>query len=258
MSIGKTTRCCSAALAIVGAGVCAAFGADGVLPLVNRSAFYEVYLDDPPSPATRAGTVGAVIVGMRLDTGPTKFSPDHLRILLGSAKLDRGTLCLKIISRDGKYFARGLYRLEDTNGVVITPEFPSKYANRISDYDVADVAVSAVRSPSCDDVKDADYVPVVYDTRMPAPKLVVQLRAGDARLRAQIGSERNETFGPAVLCSPLIDGPTIGFTTECALPLPDNLSGGAIKLSIGETGARGEIVVKTYPVRLRRLGGARP
>lgn len=259
MSMRAFVRCGAAAFVAVMAGAGPVPAADAVLPLVAPSAFYEVYLDDPPSPTSRgpaagAGTVGAVIVGLRFDAGATKFSPDRLRIALGGRPRESGTLCLKIISRDGKYFARGLYELQPGTQVVVPPEFPSKYKARIAAYDVADIAVSAARSASCDDLRDASWVPVVYDTPAPASKLVVQLRAGDSRLRAQIGSETNETVGPAVLCTSPVSGPTIGFTTECTLPLPETLPSGAYKLSIGETGAKGEIVVRTYPVTLRLPG----
>ncbi|MBV9078605.1 MAG: hypothetical protein JO048_14125 [Methylobacteriaceae bacterium] len=209
------------------------------IPL-DPGSFYETFLDTPI--ATRGALVGASIVGLRLASGSLPFDPTRLRL----ARVPDGAqpICLKIISRDGRYFARARYKPAGTAEAPF--EYPSHVRDRLGTYREADMAVAAT---NCADGKGQDFLAARYDADGPGfSELVVQVRAGDARIRAQLGAD-NQPLGPAVICQPVRDGPSVGFSLECTLPLPADRAG-KVQLSVGETGSSGEIAVKTYSVVL--------
>jgi hypothetical protein len=226
--------------------VAPAMCADQVLQLADDKSFYESYLDTPP--VTRGRVVGATIVGLRLQGATTAFRPGDLRIALG-----RGTrpeiLCLRVLSRDGRYFARAQYRTAGISDDEPRVDFRSSYQDKLAAYGSGDIAVSVVGADkACDERKAGQFLAATLE-RTDAPEgLVIQVRAGDARIRAQLG-RNNAAIGAAVLCDKRA-GPAIGFTHECAIALPKPLSPGVYQLSLGETAASGEIAVKTHTLLL--------
>lgn len=214
--------------------------------------FYEAFLDSPPPPPTR-GVVGAAIVGLRLDGPGHPFEPRAVRILLGDISPRPDLLCAKFLSRDGRYFARGKYKLTGVNDPAPLLDFHTRYQQQLKEYATTDFAMFAVSGKSCDELKGAQLF-VVHDGKASdARKLLVQIRAGDARVHAQLGRD-NSAVGPAVLCERPANGPTVAYTAECALPLPTPFQAGRYQLSIGETGSGGEMVVKTYFLVLATAG----
>jgi hypothetical protein len=220
---------------------------DQVLSLLTSPEFYENYLGAPPPVVIREGAiVGAVVVGMRLTANPATFEPQSMRIVLGAQPRTFERLCVKIQSRDGRYFARGYYQV--TSGSVALPliKFHTNY-QQLSRYTASDVAISATPGGNCNDA--GEFFPVKHATTEEAPQLVVQVRAGDARLRAQLGHE-GTLLGASTLCSSFTGGSTVGFTHECILPFQNLLTGRPNQLTIGETNSQGKIEPKTYSVRI--------
>jgi hypothetical protein len=220
-----------------------------MLRLSEPSAFYEAYLDQSPYWRS-AGSVGVTIVGVRFDSPVMPFNPAILRVRLGdSPAQSEGRLCLKVRSRDGRYFARSHYNVG--SGTEPTPlvEYRTVYGRILADYSNRDVAVSAFKSLNCNDQTNVEFVAAQLTPSVITNRLLVQVRAGEARVRAQLARD-NAPVAPQVLCNSLRSGPTVGFSSQCAIELPDGLKSGRYQLSIGETTSTGEIKVKTYPVFL--------
>lgn len=220
-----------------------------MLRIPDPSAFYEAYLDQLPESPSRGAVVGVIIVGVRLDGPATPFDPANLRVRLGDASARSGKLCLKVISRDGRYFARSQYNAGGGTEPAPLVEYRTVYGKILAGYSNRDVAAAAFKSANCNDQANAEFVAAQLTPNVVANQLVVQVRAGEARVRAQL-AQGNAPVTQPVLCNRLQDGPTVGFTGECAIKLPDGLKSGRYQLSIGETASTGEIQVKTYPVFL--------
>jgi hypothetical protein len=222
-----------------------------ILRLPGPSAFYEAFLDQPPPSWRSPGLiVGATIVGLRFDEPTGRFNPAILRVRLGeTTPRSEGTLCLRVISRDGRYFARSQYNV--VSGTTPTPlvEYPTLRAKILADYSDRDVAVSAFKSANCNDQNSIEFLAAQLTPSVSAKQLFVQIRAGEARVRAQLTRD-NAPVTQLVLCNLLADGPTVGFSSECSIKLPDGLKSGNYELWLGETTSSGEIEFKSYSVFL--------
>ena len=239
---------CVPAMLLAGLALHAARAADDVLQLTDAKAFYETFLDGPVT--QRGGAVvGASIVGLRLVPTSAVFQPEQIRVPLGHGLVRPETLCLRMLSRDGRYFARGQYR---TAGIAAdTPRiaFTSSYKDKLAAYQAGDVAVAFMAgAKTCDERKGGQLFAAALGATDAPEKLLLQVRAGDARIRAQLG-QNNKPIGESVLCDKR-NGPASGFTHECALALPKPLATGTYQLSLGETASGGEIAVKTFTLVL--------
>lgn len=229
-----------------------AWAEDKVLPLAEAGAFKETFYDTPPT-AQRGIFVGASIVGLRVDGPPRNFDPAAVHLLIGDKPDPSDTLCVKIVSRDGRYSAQARYRIAAEGGPAPLIEFKTRYAKELMAYSASDMAISAQAAKTCTDMKSSRLLAADMGGAAFDKKLVVQLSAGDARVRAQLGQDM-KPLGPAVVCEPPASGARIGFTAECRLAFPETLKPGNYQLSIGETGSSGEIAVRTYPIILYQMG----
>jgi hypothetical protein len=186
---------------------------------------------------------------MRLSGNAGAFQPQNIRVVLGAQPRTFEQVCVQFRSRDGRYFAEGHYQV--ASGSVSLPriEFHTRYQHQLKEYASSDMAISVTSGIACDDSRQ--FFPIKYAKTEATPQLVVQVRAGDARVYAQFGHE-GMFFGPKVLCTKLT-GSTVAFTHECALPLQDASVREFNDLTIAETDSKGDIVPKLYSVTLPQL-----
>ena len=213
-----------------------------LLQLAGDTAFREMLLDAPPPPA-RGAVVGASIVGLRLDSPPSEFDPKGIRVLLGKGDALKDFLCVRFISRDGRYSAQARYRLASGVGPAPVLETKTSYEKQLAGYKSSDIAIMARSATSCDDPKGGDLFAVAFGAPSNG-QLVVLINGGDARVRAQLG-QNNKAVTQPVVCSLAPGQVRVGFTQECRLNLPPNIAPGSYQLSIGETASTGEINVQT-------------
>lgn len=228
---------------------------DRILQLAEP--FYEIFFDGPLQSQGTRSVVGASIVGLRLAGPAHPFEPQAIRVLLGDDLPKPDVLCAKFLSRDGRYFAHGQYKLAGVSDPAPLLDFHTRYHQQLTGYVTTDFAMLAVAGKSCYDLEGSQLFVVFNGDETNARQLIVQLSAGDARVHAQLWRD-DVAVGSAVLCDRPASGPTVGYTAECALPLPTPFHAGRYQLSIGETGSAGEVEVKVYSVVLTTVGKEGP
>ncbi|MDE2363259.1 MAG: hypothetical protein KGM42_11325 [Hyphomicrobiales bacterium] len=222
--------------------------AQPVLKLQDANAFVESYLDQPPN-ASRGIIVGATIVGVRLEGPDMPFNPGAVRVRLGARPAGaKDALCLRVISRDGRYAARAQYSDEAPVPAPVV-EFRTAYQQVLAAYSNRDVAAQAFRAPNCTGAGVAQFVASQLTPTLSGSALVIQIRAGEARVRAQLAQGANPV-GDAVLCERYASGPTVGYTAQCEIKLPSGVKSGEYQIIIGETSSSGDIRTKSYPLAL--------
>jgi len=222
---------------------------EAMLPLWRPGAFTENYLDQPPQGPRRGGVVGATLVGLRIDAPDSAFDPASLRVRLGHAPTEANAhLCFRLTSRDGRYFAKGQYQPRPAPGPAPGLIFHSSYGGVLAGYAARDLAPIAFLGPGCDAVS-GELVVSQSTAGGSQDRLIVQLRAGEARVRVQL-LQGAAPLGKATICTPYAEGATVGFTSECALSLPPGLPSGGYTLAVGETSTSGDIKVQSYALRL--------
>jgi hypothetical protein len=226
-----------------------------VLSLTDPKGFYETYLDTPPLSIPRSRYVGPIIVGIRMGGEVKQFQPGSVRVLLGSQYKDFKEVCIRILSRDGRYFARGLYRVDVGSGPTPQFEFHTSFQKQLSEYATNDMAIYAVDGVQCNEASAKYYFSIAHNAIGTSQRVTIQVRAGDARVHAQFGVD-NAPIGSAVLCEKVVMGPTVGFTHECVLNFKDEAGEGVYQLNIGETSSDGSIELKRYSVILDKSSKA--
>ena len=237
------------ALAIAAGASQSALAQGTTLPLADANAFRETMLDKPI--AARGILVGASIVGVRLDGPVHRYDPKDVRVGLGRTTASE-MMCVKFISRDGKYSAQGRYNLSASTPPVPVLEVKSSYEKQLAAYKTTDIAILAQSAPNCDGPRNANLFAVDLGTSQ-ADDVIIQLNAGDARVRAQLG-QNNAAVSDPVVCMPLAEDVRAGFTQECRLRPRGAWKAGLYQVSIGETASTGEISIKTFALTLYRSG----
>ena len=223
------------------------------LSLADPNSFQEILLDQPPT--SRGIIVGASIVGIRLDGPARKYDPQDVRVVLGGEQ-PNDLLCVRFLSRDGRYSAQGRYKLGQATPADPVLEVKTAFEKQLAGYRTSDIAILAQSAKACDATKNSNLFAVDLGAS-DSGDLIVQLNAGDARVRAQIG-QNNAAVSDPVVCIPPAGEVHTGFTQECRLHLRGAVKPGLYQLSIGETASTGEIAVKTYGLTLYRTTAAAP
>jgi hypothetical protein len=233
------------------------------LTLADPKDFYEAFVDSAAPSALQgdirggaARVVGATIVGLRFGGPAGSFDPKNIHVQIGSdAGVAGKVLCMRALSRDGRYFARAQYQIPSAGVAAPLLDFRTNFLSRLQAYGAGDLAILVSGRQSCNDAKELQNFAIAHGVPPGATQLIVQIRAGDSRVRAQLG-QNNAAITPAIICEKLQNGPTVAYTSECALPLPASVKSGTYQLSIGETGANGELSVKTSTLVLSPPGDA--
>jgi hypothetical protein len=212
----------------------------------------ESFLEGAPRSRGTRGIVGSFIAGLRLDDPVRPFDPQALRILLGDGASQLDRLCVRVATRDGRYVARAQYRLTSLRGPAPLLDFHSRYIERLKGYTTKDFVMIGVAGSSCEDLKNSQLFVVVDGDATNARRLIVQLHAGEAPVRARLRLS-SAAIEPDAPCEPAA-AETAAFSAECALRLPTPVRAGVYQLSISETKPEGETAIRTYSLALPALG----
>lgn len=190
--------------------------------------------------ADRAPVSGRVLVGIRLGSASGPFQPSDLR--LGAQPSDGASLCVRVVTRDGRYYALNGYTVASRSGPGTIP-----YRTRLLDgYDAADVAVRVVETNDCHDDAEGRLLPTSTSRTPQDRELTVLLNPGRARASARLTADPRDD----VTCDPPGEGPRTAFGAVCKLPVPDGAE--AATLTVTLRGATGPARPLPYVVALGR------
>ena len=145
-------------------------------------------------------TSGGVLVGLSLvGAGPSSAPFDLDRLELAMLP-NRNSMCIKIISRDGRYTADGAYRLTGTTYLPVTASTGWQYRKELSVYNYNDIAPISYSSQRCAKAAAREFRPA-------------KLSANPSRLIAHINSQRSTS-----LQARLMKGDEVASVGECSKP----------------------------------------
>jgi hypothetical protein len=212
---------------------------------LNPASFKESLLAQPP--ATRGGLRAVdTLVGVRAaSTGP--FDAANVRLGLGDADKP-GELCVKMISRDGRYTASARYQRAPGKQGLSTLDIPTRHAQTLRSYSVGDISIQGYMAPDCTFSRATELVVTTVGDAA-GDDIIVQVNAPASRVRAQF-LNRDKPLAEPVLCEALGDGPRTGYTAECRL----KAAAGLLTLVLTETTSTGFGQRTTYPIRVTSGG----
>ncbi len=227
------------------------------LSLADPQAFRESLLQ-PSQGITASGTRSGLravetLVGLRAGQADEGFDSGGIRLLLGASGT-KSELCLRIISRDGRYSASGRYKRDAGPAGTPALEVPTRYGDALKAYAATDMAVQAYAATGvCDVQKAPELYVALLGKGSGADVITAQVNAPSSRIRAQI-LEGEKPLQEPVLCESIENGPRVGFTGECRLKI-GKAAAGVFTLVLTETTSTGFGQRSSYPVRILRAPG---
>jgi hypothetical protein len=210
---------------------------------LTPASFKEAMLAQPPP--TRSGLRAVdTLVGVRAaSTGA--FDANGVHLGLGPATT-AGELCLKVISRDGRYTATARYKRDPGKESHSAVDIPTRFGDALKAYSVGDMSVQGFVAPDCAFAKATELTVTANGVpRGGIEDIVVQINAPASRVRAQL-MNRDKPLADPVLCESVPDGPRTGFTAECRL----KAAAGLLTLVLTETTSTGFGQRSNYPLRV--------
>lgn len=216
----------SLALAVL-AGA-AAFADEAVLRLSAPDNYQETYAQSGARSFQRAS--GRVIVGMHLGHGAGRFRLDDVSII-GPAPATARNLCVKLTSKDARYWSLNAYRGLSGKAEFSRLETKSKFADELAQrYKADDFAVRAVASTDCTEDTDGALIPVAPPGAVSRDALVVFVNAVGSRASVKLTDKAGKQLAMGA-CAPAPRDSTIAFTEICDIPLAGLKLTGAARLS---------------------------
>jgi len=169
------------------------------------------------SPSVNVGSATGALVGLWLGLPPKSVDVREIRVAVPAApQLQK--MCFSAVTRDGEYSARGV--LSAANGAsgalpVVTLR-DSQYAEELSRYEGADLAVNVRLGKDCAIKPTAPYLPAVGGGDRSQLMVAINSRAisVSAELTAGVDVIKGE-------CVPNLPGRSRAFDTRCTFALPD-------------------------------------
>jgi hypothetical protein len=246
-----------AGLCLLSSLVIPAMAQQAKLSLADPQAFRESMLQ-PSQGITASGTRSGLravetLVGLRAGQADEGFDSASIRLWLGASPA-KSELCLRIISRDGRYSASGRYRRDPGPAGTPALEVPTRYGDALKAYIATDMAVQAYAAGNvCDIQKAPELFVALMGKGAGADVITAQVNAPSSRIRAQMLDGEKPLQEP-VLCENIETGPRIGFTGECRLKI-GKAAAGLYTLVLTETTSTGFGQRTSYPVRILWAAG---
>jgi len=184
----------------------------------------------------RVRTSGTLLAGVFLGDARDSFQPDAIHLPLRSVTGGLG-ICLRVVSRDGRYRGLAEYRLPGEVVPMPRLDFTSEYKPVLSRMAPGQIAIRATRSAVCSDITEGPVIPAIMGAAQTMPgsrrNLVALLNPGEAQVTARLlNAQREGLGGSTVRCSRFTEGVSIVFSHMCELPLPAQFAAAQIVLEL--------------------------
>jgi hypothetical protein len=198
-----------------------------LLPLASPNSFQESYSPTGTRSFQRAS--GRAIVGLQIGRGAGRFRLDDISIdepAGASAK----ALCVKLTSKDARYWSLNAYRGPDGKAAIARLETKSKFADDLAQrYRADDFASRAIAAADCTEDTDGPLLAVTPPGAIARDVLVVHVNAVGARAAVKLTDKAGKALATAA-CAQAPRDSTIAFTEICEIPLAGLRISGAARL----------------------------
>lgn len=217
--------------AVVLAAVIAAAASAAEEPLLQLSApgaYQESYSPSGQRSFQRASS--RIIVGLHIGHGAGRFRLDDVAVIEPAA-VNAKALCVKLTSKDARYWSLNAYRGPDGKASFARLETKSKFADDLAQrYRADDFAARAIAAPDCTEDTDGPLFPVEPPGAVARDALVVYVNAVGARAGIKLTDKSGKQIAVGA-CAQAPRDSTIAFTETCDIPLAGVKVTGPARLS---------------------------
>jgi hypothetical protein len=216
----------------------ASAGSAEMLPLASPTVYNENY-----APAEQSGTVRAVkrsssrlVVGVHLGRASGRFKVDDLAAAVPTQAPAR-TYCVKLTTRDARYWSLNGYLHPTTNTVLWRLETRSKFAADLAQrYEAQDIAIRIYAAADCYDDADGPLIAAIPPGAVDQNVLVLYLNAVGNRTAVRLLDREGKSIASASCVVASRDN-LVSYTEICELPLAGVNRAQAAKLQFTLIGA---------------------
>ncbi|MCY0093250.1 hypothetical protein [Hoeflea ulvae] len=214
-----------------------------VLELANVPDFNERY-------AGNTQVNGQFLSGLAYSGPITQGALDDLRLgLLRQSEAAPATICVRVMTDDGRYWAANMYRA--AGGFSAPPKVPvhTRYAEQLSMYGSDSLLLLATLSENCNDFAGKTYVPAIIGAKRDAAGLLAYVNVSQSRVEARLQIDDQEAM-EKVKCKKPIGGARVTYSHICDIPVTETMRGKALHLVISVRGLTGTTTEQRYAVHV--------
>jgi hypothetical protein len=112
--------------------------------------------------------------------GNEKINVDPDLLIIHLPKTNISMLCVEIMSRDARYYARGSYVISGLSKGIYRIELPTIYSGTIKSYKANEISVLAELKDSCESHDILSFIPVSWGQPNNSNHITIQLNVGGA------------------------------------------------------------------------------
>lgn len=216
---------------------------DGALELANEPGFTERF-------AGNTQVSGQFLSGLAYVTSLDKLDLSQLRLSYSRpSDATPATVCVRITSDDGRYWASNLYRAKGSFNSAPAVPIPTSYEEQLKAYDASSLLVLATFSDDCNEASGKTYVPGLLGEKKTGSELVAYVNVSQSRVSATLSDADGNTL-QKVTCKKPDGGAKVTFSHLCRIPTNEISRQGDYNLAIGVRGLTGKATEQEYAVHL--------
>ena len=137
--------------------------------------------------------------------------------------LEKGTICFRVQSKDGTYFASNEYEISDkTYAGKISPEYPTQFKSILENFKTSELALLAFVG-SCSEKKLKNVLISSRSSETHLEDVVVLVSSGRSDVFLSTLADNGKR--KSLKCNRLIKGKRTAYDTECSVKIKDLLLG---------------------------------
>ena len=183
-----------------------------LIPIVDNS-WIENY--DKTRPVSGDLYVGSIV-------GEAERQVDPAQLLVHLPLTNSPKLCVEIISRDARYYARSEYDISGRSTGIYRIELPTKLPKKLKDYRADEVGVRADLRDDCDQLELTSLIPVSWGIPKNTGRATIQLNTSEVESKLIIPKNSQDAERQIITCHAVDSGRRkTSFDTLCSLSVTD-------------------------------------
>ena len=225
------------------AGVSLASEPTPVLELANAPGFTERY-------AGNTQVNGQFLSGLSYVSGrPTGAFKDLKLAFVRRDDAAPQTLCVRLTSDDGRYWAANMYRATGLFSVPPRVPIPTKYRDQLDLYGANSLLMLATVANDCGETAQKIYVPGIIGESNEEQLLLAHVNVSQSKVLARLEAE-DKSILQSGSCKKPIGGPRVTYSHICQVAIPTEARGKHVKLVIGVKGLTGQATEQRYAIHV--------
>jgi len=193
---------------------------------------------------------GQFLSGLSYSATATKGAFGDLK--LGLSHKGNGsalTVCVRVTTDDGRYWAANMYRAATAFSVPPKVPVPTRYAEQLEVYGPDSLLTLATLAEDCNQAVRKVYVPAIVGARNVNAALLAYVNVSQSRVEANVQRADKVVLGTGK-CRKPAGGPRVTYSHVCEIPVTEAMKGMTLDLVVEVKGLTGTPTKQSYSVHV--------